>query len=37
MIDYNVCSAGFALGLFGAGVAALLNMTITALFRLMKG
>ena len=37
MIDFNVCYAGFAAGLFIGVVASLLNTIITSAFRWMRG
>lgn len=37
MIDWSVSYAGFAVGLFAVTVASLLNIIITAVFRIMRG
>lgn len=37
MIDFTVCSVGFALGIFGSVVASLLNILISTLFQFMQG
>lgn len=36
-LDFNVCLAGFALGLFAGAMASLLYNIISGLFGIMKG
>lgn len=37
MIDFDVCLAGFCLGLFSSSVPCLINYIISAFFHIMKG